>query len=106
MFLITNRDMLAGLELSVLPILGTVWYALQINLIGGFCFYTANFKYSKYDPATVIAMCESAAADQMLVVSAQMAAQLVCPKTYCTSAELDAINAAAEAAEADSTTTS
>ena len=28
MFLLANRDMLAGLELSVLPVLGTVWYAL------------------------------------------------------------------------------
>ena len=99
MFLLTNRDMLAGLELTLLPILGTVWYALQINLIDGFCFYTANFKYSKYDASTVIDMCEKAAADQMLVVSKQAADQLVCPKTYCTASEIEAIKAANEEAE-------
>ena len=99
MFLMTNRDMLAGLELSLIPILGTVWYAVQINLIDGFCFYTANFKYSKYDATTVIDMCEKAAADQMLAVSKQAADQLACPKTYCNSAEIEAIKAENEAAE-------
>ena len=92
MFLMSNRDMLAGAELSVLPVLGTVAYTLQINLIGGYCFYAANFQYTKYDTATIIDMCEKAADTQMLKVSKLAAEQLKCPKTYCTAAELSALN--------------
>ena len=92
MFLMSNRDMLAGAELSVLPVLGTVWYALQINLIGGYCFYAANFQYTKYDTEAIITMCENAADAQLLKVSKQAAEQMSCPKTYCTAAELSALN--------------
>ena len=43
-------------------------------------------------------MCENAAEVQMLKVSKQAAAQLACPKTYCTSSELEALAAEAESA--------
>ena len=61
MTLMANRDTIANYETKLLPILGTIHYTIQINLISGYCFYQANFTYSNYDSAALIELCEDAA---------------------------------------------
>ena len=76
MTLMGQRDALAAMELKVIPVILTIWIAIQTNLIGGYCFYLASFKYTDYDSAELMTMCEDAATAQMLVVSSAAASKL------------------------------